>query len=218
MKPHFGPRIFIFCLAIVVLVLAGCEKERPAPASANGTAAPRGAVLPTPPPGVAQTRVAPLASGGAPASAEVAPARLGAASPTPAPPQSMTAGAPVATTDSSSEASFTYKVVAGDTLNAIARRFKTSTAAITGLNPNLNPNKLSIGQTLTIPGTASAGSAGTTADATPSSGKTTTYVVRSGDTLNSIAKRLGVTASALQKANNITNPNRIYVGQQLIVP
>ena len=218
MEHRFGPRIFICCLAIVVLVLAGCEKERPASTPANGTAAPRGATLPTPPPGIAQTRVAPLASGGAPTSAEVAPARLGAA--TPAPPQSMTAGAPVATTDTASEAAFTYKVVAGDTLNAIAKKYKTSPAAIIGLNSGLNPNKLSIGQSLTIPGTASAGSAGTstTAAATPSSGKTTTYVVRSGDTLNSIAKRLGVLASALQKANNITNPNRIYVGQQLIVP
>jgi putative chitinase len=130
----------------------------------------------------------------------------------------MTAGAPVATTDIASEAAFTYKVVAGDTLNAIAKKFKTSPAAIISLNPNLNPNVISIGRSLTIPGSAPAGSAGVTTGATSSSGKTTTYVVRSGDTLNSIAKRLGVSASALQKANNITNPNRIYVGQQLTVP
>ena len=43
------------------------------------------------------------------------------------------------------------------------------------------------------------------------------YVVRSGDTLNSIAARFGVSPSALIRANGISNPNRIYVGQRLVI-
>jgi len=45
-----------------------------------------------------------------------------------------------------------------------------------------------------------------------------TYVVRSGDTLNSIAARYGVSPSTLARANGISNPNRIYIGQRLIIP
>ena len=44
-----------------------------------------------------------------------------------------------------------------------------------------------------------------------------TYVVRSGDTLNSIAARYGVSPSTLARANGISNPNRIYVGQRLVI-
>ncbi|MCX8067766.1 MAG: LysM peptidoglycan-binding domain-containing protein [Anaerolineae bacterium] len=44
------------------------------------------------------------------------------------------------------------------------------------------------------------------------------YIVRSGDTLYSIARRFGVSLQALQQRNNIVNPDDIKVGQQLIIP
>jgi LysM repeat protein len=40
-----------------------------------------------------------------------------------------------------------------------------------------------------------------------------TYEVRSGDTLSSIAQRLGTTTAKLVEDNNITNPNMIKAGQ-----
>lgn len=46
----------------------------------------------------------------------------------------------------------------------------------------------------------------------------TVYVVRTGDTLGRIAARFGVSVSALAKANGIANPNRIYIGQRLVIP
>ncbi len=46
----------------------------------------------------------------------------------------------------------------------------------------------------------------------------TVYVVQAGDTLAGIAARFGVSISAIARANNITNPNRIYVGQRLVIP
>lgn len=46
----------------------------------------------------------------------------------------------------------------------------------------------------------------------------TKYKIRQGDTLSDIAKRNGTTVQALAKANNISNPNRIYAGQDLIIP
>lgn len=46
----------------------------------------------------------------------------------------------------------------------------------------------------------------------------TTYTVKAGDTLYSIAKKYNVTVDALAKANNITNYNLIRVGQVLVIP
>ncbi len=45
-----------------------------------------------------------------------------------------------------------------------------------------------------------------------------TYTVRAGDTLSAVAARYGVSQAALAQANGITNPNRIYVGQRLVIP
>ncbi|MDY6873433.1 MAG: peptidoglycan DD-metalloendopeptidase family protein [Chloroflexota bacterium] len=44
------------------------------------------------------------------------------------------------------------------------------------------------------------------------------YLVQSGDTLNSIALRFGVTSEELQSANSITDPNSLAIGQQLVIP
>lgn len=44
------------------------------------------------------------------------------------------------------------------------------------------------------------------------------YVVGPGDTLDAIARRHGISASSLAQANGITNPDRIYVGQNLVIP
>ena len=46
---------------------------------------------------------------------------------------------------------------------------------------------------------------------------TTTYTVRSGDSLSAIAAKFGTTVSALQSANNIHNANLIYPGQVIKV-
>ncbi|MCL6634459.1 MAG: LysM peptidoglycan-binding domain-containing protein [Peptococcaceae bacterium] len=45
-----------------------------------------------------------------------------------------------------------------------------------------------------------------------------TYTVRTGDTLFEIARRFGITVERLARANNITNPELIFVGQVLTIP
>ncbi len=44
------------------------------------------------------------------------------------------------------------------------------------------------------------------------------YVVRDGDSLSAIADRFDVTEAAIMRANNLTDPNRLLVGQELIIP
>ncbi|MFQ6057419.1 MAG: LysM peptidoglycan-binding domain-containing protein [Anaerolineae bacterium] len=57
-----------------------------------------------------------------------------------------------------------------------------------------------------------------TPTATPVPGKECEYIVRWGDTLYSIARRFGTTVDAIVQRNNIADPNKIRVGQKLIIP
>lgn len=45
-----------------------------------------------------------------------------------------------------------------------------------------------------------------------------TVVVKAGDTLGAIASQVGVPADDIARANNITDPSKIQVGQQLRIP
>jgi LysM repeat protein len=45
-----------------------------------------------------------------------------------------------------------------------------------------------------------------------------THIVQRGENLHRIALRYGTTVNAIVAANGLTNPDRIYVGQQLAIP
>jgi len=45
-----------------------------------------------------------------------------------------------------------------------------------------------------------------------------THIVRRGETISSIARKYNVSIEALVKANGLVNPNRIHVGQKLVIP
>lgn len=107
----------------------------------------------------------------------------------------------------------TYVVRAGDTLNGIAARFGVSPAALALANGISNPNKIYIGQRLTIPGSTTTQPAPNPAPGT--TGSNNIYVVQSGDTLSKIAVRFGSTVQALMAANGLTNADLIWVGQRL---
>ncbi|OMP66776.1 LysM peptidoglycan-binding domain-containing protein [Domibacillus epiphyticus] len=44
------------------------------------------------------------------------------------------------------------------------------------------------------------------------------YVVQSGDTIFQIARRFGTTAETITQANQLPNPNRLVVGQAIVIP
>lgn len=45
----------------------------------------------------------------------------------------------------------------------------------------------------------------------------TVYTVKAGDTLSSIAQKYNTTYQELARKNNINNPNKIYVGQRIVI-
>ncbi len=106
----------------------------------------------------------------------------------------------------------TYVVQRGDTLASIAARTGTSVSALASANGIRNVNLIYVGQILVLPGRA-----GGTTSGTVSTSGSTVYVVKRGDTLGGIAARYGTSVAALMAANGITNPDRIYVGQRLVV-
>lgn len=90
----------------------------------------------------------------------------------------------------------TYYVKQGDTLRKIAAKFNTTVDAILQINNIADPNRIYVGQAITLPAYISA------------------YIVQKGDTLKIIANKYGTTVEKLLGLNpGIKNPNLIYVGQ-----
>jgi LysM repeat protein len=112
----------------------------------------------------------------------------------------------------------TYTVVAGDTLSGIASRSGTTVNLLLQANPQIVDRDLIFpGQVLVIPGT---GVVIPPEPVIPDTGQgEQTYIVRAGDTLSAIASRYGITTSALVQRNpQITNPDLIFPGQQIVIP
>lgn len=109
-----------------------------------------------------------------------------------------------------------HRVRRGDTLSVIAGRYGISVAALVSANGLRSSHLIREGQTLTLP--IPGGRAPLPAslgDAVANDGR---YVVRRGDSIARIARRLGVDENALLAANAIIDKNRIYEGQSLEIP
>jgi murein DD-endopeptidase MepM/ murein hydrolase activator NlpD len=94
----------------------------------------------------------------------------------------------------------TYRVRNGDTLTGIARKFGVSMMTVWWANHLTAKDDLVVGRFLTIP---------------PVNGVVVT--VGSSDTLESLAAKYGVEASAIVEANALQDPN-LVIGQTLTVP
>ncbi len=109
-----------------------------------------------------------------------------------------------------------YTIQRGDSLSAIASRYRTTVAALVKANNIKNANLIYPGQKLNIPGQAAA--AKPAAKPAPKPAANRSYTVVRGDTLSAIASRFGSTVSAIAKASGVKNPNVISVGQRLTIP
>lgn len=126
----------------------------------------------------------------------------------------------------------TYTVSRGDTLSSIAKKNGLSKADLAAANNLRSSSVLRTGQKIIIPSRAPKATASmapaaaeTVAAEAPASGAekapagdATKHVVKSGETLGSIARRYGVKQGDLAVANNITDPRKIQPGQELVIP
>lgn len=128
-----------------------------------------------------------------------------------------------------------YVVQPGDTLTAIARRYRTSVSALVTANNLAGPNApLRVNKTLRIPSNSVAA---TTPPATPKAKPIAatpapaakpvahhstggSYTVKAGDTLYKISRMYRVSPAALMQANGLTptTANTIHVGSVLQIP
>ena len=99
-----------------------------------------------------------------------------------------------------------YIVQSGDTLSLIATLFNVSINDILAANPTLDPNVISEGQQIIIPGLEGV------------TGVLETEIISFGDSLRSLSRRTRVDDEQLKRLNRLVSPTELYVGTSLIVP
>lgn len=96
-----------------------------------------------------------------------------------------------------------YTVEKGDTLGRIARDHGVSLSELVEANNISNANLIHPGQVLVIPGEKDE--------------PAQIHIVSSGETLNKIAAKYGVSAASITKINSLANPDLIRPGQELVI-
>lgn len=122
----------------------------------------------------------------------------------------------------------TYTVKSGDTLSKIAARNRTTSAALRTLN-GISGDHLKIGQVLQLPGNGAVASspslppppsaqpaAAPRSIAAPSGSGV--HTVSAGESAESIARKYQISVGELVRANQITDPRKIRIGQVLTIP
>ena len=102
---------------------------------------------------------------------------------------------------------FTYIVRPGDTLSTIAAQYGVTVYDLVCYNELVPTYLIFPGQSLFVPGQP---------PSPPPGGRV--YIVKTGDTLFSIAEQFNVSVGAIVELNNIPRPDLIFVGQRLIIP
>ena len=100
-----------------------------------------------------------------------------------------------------------YRVKPGDTLSGIASRHQLTLSELTSINRISSSTLIYPGQVLRV--------AKVIPSSQPPVGAPDTYVVATGDALDSVAEKFGITLGALREYNNLARASIIYVGQVL---
>jgi LysM repeat protein len=106
-----------------------------------------------------------------------------------------------------------HTVARGENLYRIGLRYGVSWVRLAQFNNIANPNRITVGQQIRIPGPSDP-----IPQPTPSPHTETTYIVRAGDNLYRIGLMYGISWVQIAEANGLVNPNQIVVGQELKIP
>jgi LysM repeat protein len=226
------------------LLMQGCKRENKTavvePTDATATAATTTTVDPSATPSASQDPTTAAMDTSIPA-ANLAPVSTGTPSgnattlastpiPTAAPSRATAAPSVAATTTpfAASDGSVapvtgdmkTHTVARGESYSTIAKKYSVTAKAIEDANPGVNPVRLQINQKLSIPAPSAAPAVAARADgvAVPEAAADgSTYVVKSGDALEKIARSHGTNVKTIKAMNNLRT-DRITVGQKLKLP
>jgi len=119
-------------------------------------------------------------------------------------------------TSSVAKVNGTYTVKAGDTLYGISRKVGMSLSELISSNGISASSIIHPGQTLRVVGGEASATVVRTSTSTARTGGGN-YVVQSGDTLYSIARRSGMSLNSLLTLNGLSQSSVIYPGQSLTV-
>lgn len=98
-----------------------------------------------------------------------------------------------------------YIIQEGDALEDIAYRFHVYQQDLENINGIVNPDQITVGQPLVIPGLEGI------------QGVLTTENVRFGETLRSLSLHYNIPTSMLERLNHLTSPNELYAGYSLVI-
>jgi LysM repeat protein len=200
-RPPLSRLAALAAVLLLALSLAACTRERAAPEGADATPGAESATAPagaptdaqaTEPAGTADATT-PAEPGGEPVVTVAAGTAEADGTPTPGEGETTTGE---------------HEVQSGETLMSIALLYDTDVETLRRLN-FLPDDVIQVGQRLIVPITPP------TPTPTPAP---FIYVVQSGDTLFSLVRRFGVAAEDLVNANNITDPNTLVPGTELVIP
>ncbi len=99
-----------------------------------------------------------------------------------------------------------YVVQSGDTFYSIALKFGVTVDDIVNANPQVDPNMLSIGTEIIVPGLQGV------------RGKLVTETIPLGETLRTLSIRNQIAEDQVTRLNRITSPAEVYAGSSLIIP
>ncbi len=127
----------------------------------------------------------------------------------------MTVGKkPLEVVSVSTPVSIKYTVKKGDTLSELAKNFGVSVKDLKNVN-GLNSDNLKVGKVLIIPGSVKADLARKVNIETVITDKR--YTVKRGDNLSTIARKFGVSAESIKRANGLKGSS-LYAGDILLIP
>ncbi|MFC4994120.1 LysM peptidoglycan-binding domain-containing protein [Rubritalea tangerina] len=128
-----------------------------------------------------------------------------------------------------------YKVVKGDSMCKIARKHGVSLNALLNANKGINPNRLSIGQSISLPSSVAKAEPvsqtpkaiakaevlpapippATQPEVPQATSSTRDYVVKKGDTLYGIARKNNTTVANILEQNQGLDPRKLRPGQSI---
>ncbi|MGL2230324.1 glucosaminidase domain-containing protein, partial [Oenococcus oeni] len=120
-------------------------------------------------------------------------------------------------TSTSSAASSASSVSSSSATSSSASSAASSASSVSSSSATSSSASSAASSASSVSSSSATSSSASSTSSSSTSSSSKSYTVASGDTLTSIAKAYGTTVSAIATANNISNPDYIYVGEVLTI-